>query len=96
MDVIDELHELDRRLQQSVRRWFDDSYGFLSGSTVEVGMLCRSLPTKIFEVECDVMIPIGSLTQDMSEKYLVEVQGHPGYYHLRPSPTAEYLNDDDD
>ena len=85
MDVIDELYSLDGRLQQSVRRWFADDYGnFLSGSTVEVGMLCRSLPTQIFEVEYDMMEPIGSLTQDMSEKYLVEVQGHPGYYHLRP------------
>ena len=34
---------------------YDDPEVFLSGSAVEVGTFCRSLPSKVFEVEYDIM-----------------------------------------
>ena len=90
MEMIDELFELDKKLQNVIKREFASSKHpskvFLSGSAVEVGTLCRSLPSKIFEVEFDIMIPHGELTQEMGSKYLREVEGCPGYFHLLSSP----------
>ena len=56
----------------------------MSGGSVEVGTLCRSLPSKVFEVEFDVMYSAGEITQEMESIYLREVDGCPGYFHLLP------------
>ena len=102
MYMVQKLYALDKQLQQAVQRRFHSKFHykeskhydperFLSGSAVEVGMLCRSLPRRQFEVELDIMIPQGTLTREMGNKFLYQVEGHPGYFMLRPSPTAEYL-----
>ena len=106
MDRMQKLHTVDKRLQGAVRRRFKAEFydrgsedyspnNFISGSAVEVGMLCRSLPKREFEIEYDVMIPIGSLTRDMGRRYLREVKGDAGYVTLLPSPNGEYLYPDD-
>ena len=96
MDVIEELFELDKELQKVIQRKFAcKEYPptvFLSGSAVEVGTLCRSLPQRTLEVEYDVMFTIGEITKEIGEKYLREVRGHVGYFHLLPSTTGEYLS----
>ena len=69
-----------------------EPYVFLSGSAVEVGMLSRSLPQKIFELEVDEMHTLGSLSKEMGEKYLKEVEGYPGYFYLSSSPSGQYLH----
>ena len=52
MDIIEELFMLDKELQHIIQRCYkarfhNDPEVFLSGSAVEVGTLCRSLPSKV-------------------------------------------------
>ena len=37
------------------------------------------------------MFPMGELTYEMGSRYLNEVDGCPGYFHLLPSFTGDYL-----
>ena len=60
---------------------------FLSRSSVEVGTLCRYLPSKVFEVEFDTMFPMSHLTEKMWNRSEREVEACPGYFLLFPSPT---------
>ena len=98
MDVWHKLFDLDKKLQLVTKRWFilDDQKrfhkAFLAGSSVETGMICRSLRTKIFEMEYDIMMVYGELNEEMGAQFLNKVEDKPGYYYLSPSPTAEYLS----
>ena len=92
------LLKLDKKLQKETEKLFNagkispqEPLRFLSGSSVEIGMVCRSIGKTRFELEYDEMWKIGFLTKEMGTKYLAEVPGNPGYYELRKSQTAEYF-----
>ena len=99
MDIWQRLFALDNELQLLTKRFvaMDATYkhipnAFLAGSSTEVGMLCRSLPTRIFEMEFDVMLEYGVLNEAMGREYSDEVKDQLGYYRLKPSTEAEYLS----
>ena len=99
MDIWRQLFALDKELQLITKRLvnLDNGYAhvpyvFLAGSATEVGMICRSLPTRVFEMEYDAMHEWGEISEEIGHTYLQEVDGQHGYYQLLPSKCGEYLS----
>ena len=68
-----------------------DKHQIFSGSIVELGLICRTLASEKLELECDIMFPMGEITDASASKFLSEVSGNPGYYYLHGA-NGEYLN----
>ena len=65
---------------------------FLSGSSIEVGAICRCLSGEEIDLEFDVMRELGEINnREMGDKYLLPVSNFVGYYHLRCCPDGSFL-----
>ena len=66
---------------------------FLAGSCMETGSICRSVASQVIDLEYDIMFEVGVLpSEQMGRKYLHKIEGMTGYYHLKTTPTGEYLH----
>ena len=65
---------------------------FLSGSTAEVGALCRCLAGDDVDLEYDAMLTHGEISNStIGAQLLIPVEGHDGYFYLRGDPSGEIL-----
>ena len=65
---------------------------FLSGSTAEVGALCRCVSGDDVEVEYDLMFTHGCIKdRTVGDNMLIPVEGHPGYFYMRGCPDGSLL-----
>ncbi|XP_048578892.1 uncharacterized protein LOC125556668 [Nematostella vectensis] len=72
-----------------------DEHICISGSSVEVGAICRSARSGLYELEWDKMEEIGRMTEEVASQYLVPVEGILGFYYVRPDfHGSAYICDD--
>ena len=62
-----------------------EKYVSVTGSTVELSAICRTLVNEQIDIELDLLYCIGQINENIVSNVLASVMDHPGFFRVRPT-----------